>query len=59
MEMSLFSIDSGKLIQNQSIEAKAGSNTTPLTLNSEPQKGLYILLISYNKEFLTSKLMVQ
>ncbi|MDN3205621.1 T9SS type A sorting domain-containing protein [Algoriphagus sediminis] len=59
MDLGLLSMDSGKLIQNQIIETKAGSNSTQLILSPNVKKGLYILRISSNKELLTTKLLVR
>ncbi|GMQ30594.1 T9SS type A sorting domain-containing protein [Algoriphagus confluentis] len=59
MDLGLFSIDSGRLIQNQTIETKAGSNSTLLTLSPDVKKGIYILRLSSNRELLTTKLLVQ
>jgi hypothetical protein len=59
LELSLFSIDSGKLIQSQKLEAKAGSNSTRLEVSPYVKKGIYILRISSNRELLTTKLILK
>jgi len=59
MEMSIYSIDSGNLIQSQVIDAKPGQNQKELNFGGGMKKGLYILKLSSNLEMITAKLLVE
>lgn len=59
MELGIYQLDSGNLVERHIIETKAGQNQQQLEFGRGIKKGIYILKISSNLELLTSKLLVQ
>ncbi len=59
MQLTIYQIDSGNLIESQIIETKVGQNKRALEFGGGLKKGLYVLKISSNLEAYTSKLLIQ
>lgn len=59
MELGIYQLDSGNLVERHIIETKAGQNQQQLEFGRGMKKGIYILKISSNLEILTSKLLIQ
>ncbi|MEN2281453.1 T9SS type A sorting domain-containing protein [Algoriphagus sp. SE2] len=59
MQLGIYQIDSGNLVESQIIETKPGQNQKPLEFGRGMKKGLYVLKISSNLEAHTSKLLIQ
>ncbi|MBN7815313.1 T9SS type A sorting domain-containing protein [Algoriphagus pacificus] len=59
MELGIYQIDTGSLVESHIIETKAGQNQQQLEFGRGMKKGVYVIKISSNLEFLTSKLLLQ
>lgn len=59
MQLGIYQIDSGNLVESQVIETKPGQNQQILEFGRGMKKGLYVLKISSNLEAHTSKLLIQ
>ena len=55
--LELYNIE-GKLIQNNKIETKAGDNNYEIPVSTSLNKGIYVVIISYNQQKVSKKLIV-
>lgn len=58
MDLNVFSMESGNLVQSLVLEASSGSNSKVLSLDTNVKKGVYIVRISSNREVVTTKILV-
>ncbi|WP_296703390.1 T9SS type A sorting domain-containing protein [Algoriphagus sp.] len=59
MQLGVYNLETGNLVESHLIETKAGQNQKLLEFDGAMKKGLYILKISSNLEIHTTKLLVQ